>query len=304
MKKALLIPVFIGTLLLIALPAPWHGIYAKSTNGLVVLLTDYGQRDYYVGALKGAIYATYPKARIDDISHDVTPFDIWEGAYTLLLAAKEFPEGTVFVAVVDPGVGTNRRNMVLETKDGKFFVAPDNGLLTFVAEGMGVANVREIRNRALMRAMESFSSTFHGREILGPVGAHLAAGVPMDRLGPEMKDFVRLKIPRAQVRDGRISGQVVRIDRYGNVVTNITEHHLQEAGIKRGDQLSVSLGGKRLEVRLVSTYGDVPEGERLCHLESHKFLEVAINLANLAKTLGVSVGDEVVVCRAGNKKEK
>ena len=248
-----------------------------------------------MGALKGAIYAIYPEARIDDITHHVTPFNIWEGAYTLFLAAKEFPPGTVFVAVVDPGVGTDRKNIVLKTKDGKFFVAPDNGLLSFVAEEMGVASVREIRNRAYMRPIELSSSTFHGRDIFGPVGAHLAAGVPMNQIGPEMKDFVRLKIPRAELSDGKILGQVIRIDGFGNVVANIREHHLKEAGIKRGDLLGVSLGEHKFHVRFVSTYGDVPEGEKLCHLESHKLLEIAINMGHLAKTFGVHVGDRVVV---------
>lgn len=303
MKKTLLAACLIGTLFFVVLPTSWGASHRKTTNGLIVLLTDYGQRDYYVGALKGVIYSIYPNARIDAITYYVTPFNIWEGAYTLALAAKEFPRGTVFVAVVDPGVGTDRKNIVIETRDGKFFVAPDNGLLTFVVEEMGVVGVREIKNKAYMRPIESSSSTFHGRDIFGPVGAYLAAGVPMNQLGPEMKEFVKLEIPRARVRNGKILGQVVRIDRYGNVIANISDHHLKELGIKRGELLSLTLGGHTFHVRFVGTYGDVPKGEKLCHLESHKLLEVAINMGHLAKTFNVSVGDKVILYRTSHDKE-
>lgn len=303
MRKALLGASLVALLFFALLPTSWDSGVTKSTNGLVILLTDYGERDHYVGALKGAIYAINPHARIDSITHHVTPYNIWEGAYTLALAAKAFPRGTVFVAVVDPGVGTERRNVVLETKDGKFFVAPDNGLLTFVAEEMGIARIREIKNRAYMRSMESSSSTFHGRDIFGPVGAYLAAGIPVNQLGPEMKGFVRLKIPRAKVSGRNVLGQVVRIDVYGNVVSNISALHLQQVGIDRGSLLRVTLAGQPFQVRFVSTYGDVPEGEKLCLLESHNLLEMAINRGHLAKNLDVNVGDKLVVYGGGDGKE-
>lgn len=276
--------------------------YKKRTNGLIVLLTDYGLSDYYVGALKGSIYAIYPEARINDITHQICPFEIWEGAYTLSLAAKAFPKGTVFIAVVDPGVGTVRRPIVLETKDGKFFIAPDNGLLTFVAEEMGVCCIREIKNRSYMRQTESFSQTFHGRDIFGPVGAHVAAGVPISALGPERKAFVKFKIPRASVVNGKILGQVLRVDIFGNVVTTIRELHLKAAGIQQGSVILVTLGEQTFSVRFVTTYGDVPKGESLCLLDSQKQLEFAINRGHLAKYLGIRSGDQVVI--HGTSKEK
>jgi S-adenosylmethionine hydrolase len=275
----------------------------KAFNGLVVLLTDYGHSDYYVGALKGSIYSVYPEARIDDITQQVTPFNIWEGAYTLSLAAKEFPKGTVFIAVVDPGVGTGRKAIVLETEDGKLFVAPDNGLLTFVAEEMGVAGIWEIKNKAYMRPKRSFSATFHGRDIFGPVGAYLASGLPLSRVGTEMNDFVRLKIPRAIVRNGKIKGQVIRVDIYGNVITNISDDLLNEAGIRLGDLVIVNLSEHTFPVRFVRTYGEVPKGEKLCHLESRKLLEVSLNMGHLANQLGINVGDQVVVYREGHDKK-
>jgi len=292
-----IIIVLVCVLLLPSLPYSYDG----NTNGLIVLLTDYGQRDYYVGALKGAIYSIYPEARIDDISHHVTPFNIWEGAYTLSLAAKEFPKGTIFVAVVDPGVGTDRKAIVLETKDHKYFVAPDNGLLTFVAEEMGVLNIREIKNRAHMRPTHSSSATFHGRDVFGPIRAHLAAGVPMSALGPEVKSIVRLRVPRAKLENGKILGQVLRVDTFGNVVTNISVLHLKEAGIVQEDILVLSVRKNRFHVRFLRTYGDVPKGRKLCLLESHKLLEIAINMGNLAKTYNIRAGDMVVIHRSDNQ---
>jgi len=303
-KNIYLAALLTAFLISILLPASWVIGVNKATNGLVVLLTDYGHSDYYVGALKGSIYSVYPEARIDDITHQVTPFNIWEGAYTLSLAAKEFPRGTVFIAVVDPGVGTGRKAIVLETKDNKFFVSPDNGLLTFVAEEMGVRSIREIRNKAYMRPKESFSATFHGRDIFGPVGAYLASGVPMSSVGPEMHDFVRLKIPRAKVRNGQIRGQVIRVDIYGNVVTNISDSLLNEAGIKQGNLITVNLNEHTFPVKFVITYGDVPKGEKLCHLESRRLLEVSINKSHLAKTLGINVGDQIIIYREGNDKNE
>ena len=286
------------------LSASWVFGINRATNGLVVLLTDYGQSDYYVGALKGSIYSVYPEARIDDITHQVTPFNIWEGAYTLSLAAKEFPKGTVFIAVVDPGVGTGRKAIVLETKDNKLFVAPDNGLLTFVAEEMGTHSIREIRNKAYMRPKESFSTTFHGRDIFGPAGAYLASGVPISSVGPEINDFVRLKIPRAKLRNGKIQGQVIRVDIYGNVITNISDSLLGEAGIKLGDLITIKLSGQTFPVRFVRTYGDVPKGEKLCHLESRRLLEVSINMGHLAKTFGIHVGDQIVIYHEKSDKKE
>lgn len=303
-KNKHLIEFLAAFLISVLLPASWVFGINKATNGLVVLLTDYGHSDYYVGALKGSIYSIYPEARIDDITHQVTPFNIWEGAYTLSLAAKEFPKRTVFIAVVDPGVGTGRKAIVLETKDGKFFVSPDNGLLTFVAEEMGVLSIREIRNKAYIRPKESFSATFHGRDIFGPVGAYLASGAPISSVGPEMNDFVRLKIPRAKIRNRKIRGQVIRVDIYGNVITNISDSLLNEAGISLGDLITVTLNEQTFLVRFVRTYGDVPKGEKLCHLESRRLLEVSINMGHLAKTLDISIGDQVVIYGEGDDKKK
>jgi S-adenosylmethionine hydrolase len=206
---------------------------------------------------------------------------------------------------VDPGVGTGRKAIVLETKNHKLFVAPDNGLLTFVAEEMGVSSIREIKNKAYMRPKESFSATFHGRDIFGPVGAYLASGVPISSVGPEMHDFVRLKIPRAEMRNGKICGQVIRVDVYGNVITNISDSLLNEAGIRLGDLITVTLNEHTFTVRFIRTYGDVPEGEKLCHLESRRLLEISINKGHLAKTLGINVDDQIVVYHKGNdQKEK
>lgn len=167
--------------LLLILLTSWAG---AKPNGMVILLTDYGADSIYVGVLKGAIYSRFPQAKVDSISHSVAPFDVVAGAYMLAEACKEFPAGTVFCCIVDPGVGTARKGIALETNTGQVFVGPDNGLMGLVAERDGVKQVRETSNKALWRAGVT-STTFHGRDIFGPVAAALASGVPIEELDPK-----------------------------------------------------------------------------------------------------------------------
>ncbi|MFB0545837.1 MAG: S-adenosyl-l-methionine hydroxide adenosyltransferase family protein, partial [Anaerolineae bacterium] len=235
-------------------------------NGLIALLTDYGEKDFYVGAVKGVIYSTFPEARVVDITHQVTPFEIHEGAVTLWLAARTFPPGTVFVAVVDPGVGTERRAIALETRNGLFFVAPDNGLLTLVMQEFGVREIREITNEEWMRQPVSY--TFHGRDIFAPVGAQLAQGSPLAEVGPIVTDPIWLPIEGARVEEDRVVGQVLMIDQYGNMQANITQDLLAQIGLSVGDAVSVQVGEVVEASQFLRTYGDVPEGEDLIFIAS------------------------------------
>jgi S-adenosylmethionine hydrolase len=265
-----------------------------NTNGLVVMLTDFGEKDFYVGAMKGAIYSTYEKARIDSITHQITKFDIAEGAYTLARAAAEFPSGTVFVAVVDPGVGSERKPIALKTKDGKYFVGPDNGLFTLVIEEFGLAELREITNPALMRKSQ-LSSTFHGRDIFGPVAAHLAAGIPLEEVGPIMKNYVNLKIQQARVVNGQIIGEISSIDEYGNTITNISQQLFDEAGFKRGDVLNIQFdNGSIIKCQYSKTYSDVPVGQYVCLFGTSGF-EIAINQGNFAEKLNLKSRMKVTI---------
>lgn len=253
---------------------------ALQPNGVVALLTDYGADSLYVGMLRGAIAAKRIDVRTVDLTHSVPAYDILTGAFMLAEGCSAFPEGTVFCAVVDPGVGTDRRVLVLRTRRNQVFVAPDNGLLTVVAERDGVAEAREGVNRDLWSDAESH--TFHGRDIFGPLAAALAAGAPVASAGPDLPDFIRFEVPQARIRDGAIEGVVLRSDPYGNLVTNIPATLLAEADIAPDARLRVTLGEETFEVPFKTTYSDVPAGERLALVQSAGFLELAVNLGSLA----------------------
>ena len=254
-------------------------------NGLIIMITDFGVKDFYVGAMKGAMYKVFPQAKIDEISHGVSKFNIKEGAYTLAKAAPEFPTGTVFVGVIDPGVGTQRKPIAMKTKNGNYFVAPDNGLLTLIDGLMGVAEVREITNRAIMR-QDVQSSTFHGRDIFGPAAAHLAKGFAFEKIGPVLKEYVRLPISFAEIVDNTIVGQIDVIDEYGNVITNIRPDLFEKSDIQIGQTIEVEFSHKRSVLcKYVKAYGDAPVGSGVGLFGSGGVFEVAINQGNLAKSL-------------------
>lgn len=278
--------------------AAWaQGADAASPNGRVAMLTDYGTDSLYVGLLKGAMYSKNPDVRIDSITNDVPAFDIVAGAYLLAEGCQTWPKGTVFCCVVDPGVGTPRKPIVMATKNGWWFVAPDNGLLTLVAERYGVAELRECANAALWRG-GNLSTTFHGRDIFGPVAAAVAGGVPMNEIGPILADFVRLDLPKARVEDGAAHGAVVRIDTYGNMITSIRAEDLEALGIRKGDGVDITVGRERYAAPYVTTYGEVPPGDRLLVVQSSGFVELAANMNSLAESLGEELRAPVIVRKA------
>ncbi|MBW2148459.1 MAG: SAM-dependent chlorinase/fluorinase [Deltaproteobacteria bacterium] len=262
--------------------------------GLVAVITDFGTTDFYIGAMQGAMYTVNPLVRIATITHEVEPFNVVEGSYILTQAAREFPSGTVFLAVVDPGVGTGRRPIVLQTRDEKLFVAPDNGLLTGVMEAFGVAHAYEITNRSLMR-QGTISATFHGRDLYGPVAAHLSGGTKPSEVGPEITDPVRLPIVKARREEETLVGFVVHVDRYGNLITNITGILAKEAGLVPGAQVCITIGEHRLSATFTDTYNDVPKGDWLALVNAEHVVEIACNLANAARTIGAAAGAQLRV---------
>jgi len=265
-------------------------------NGMVVLLTDYGTDSIYVGILKGAIYTKWPQARVETLTNSVPSFDIEAGGALLAEACREWPAGTTFCCVVDPGVGTDRRAVALETGAGQFFVAPDNGLLTAVMARDGVQQAREATNRQYWRE-GVVSSTFHGRDVFGPVSASVAQGTPLRKLGSPAKDLVTLAIPAPGVKGSEALGRVRRIDPYGNVVTDITEAMLAELGVELGDRLAVSIGDYAYEAPFEKTYASVPEGEVLVLLQSTGVMECAVNLGSLAALSGATFHAQVRIRR-------
>ena len=256
-------------------------------NGMVILHTDYGADSVYVGMLKGAIYNRFPEARIDTFTNSIPPFDIALGAQMLEEGAPYYPAGTVFCCVVDPGVGTERRGIVIETESGHYFVAPDNGLLTGVINALGARSIHVIENRAYWRDGRE-STTFHGRDIFGPVAASIASGVALAEIGDaiDAEQIFRIEIARSEMRDNIIYGQVMRVDEYGNVVTNVPETQVENLGIGMGDSMFITLGEHAFSVPLVRTYAEVPPGDRLACVQSFNLIELAVNMDSLANQIG------------------
>jgi S-adenosylmethionine hydrolase len=267
-----------------------------SVENLVVLLTDFGTSDFYVGALEGSIYSANPNVRISTITHQVAAFDVAEGSYILAEAAREYPAGAVFAADVDPSAGEYERSIVLLTEDGKLFVGPDNGLFTGVMNELGVASVREITNHSLT-GRESASATFKGIGIYGPVAGHLASGTDPALVGPEIFDPARIDVAEAELDDGTLVGIVVHVDHWGNLITNIPQELVDGADLSPGDRIEISTGGEKVDGVFGTTYGDVPPGEWVTFVSSMGQLEIAINMASAADALGVFAGAEVRVGR-------
>ncbi|MBW2182394.1 MAG: SAM-dependent chlorinase/fluorinase [Deltaproteobacteria bacterium] len=267
---------------------------AFASKKIIALLTDLGSKDFYVGAMKGIIYSICPEVTVVDITHQITPYNLQEGSRTLYHTAKEFPPGTIFVAVVDPVTGTKRRPMVLLTLDGKYFVGPDNGIFSLVFREVGVRKIYQIKNPKWLR-QKGVSKTFHGRDIFAPVAAHLAAGWPVEEVGPEIKAYSLLSSKPAKRRGNRIEGEVTAADRYGNVILNIPGKLFEEFGIKRGTRLQVHFKNKKLMIKWAATYGEVPEGEGVILISGGGFLELAVNRGNAARKYGLEVGEAVIL---------
>lgn len=253
-----------------------------------------------MGAIKGAIISINPSASIVDITHEIPKHDIRAAAFTLAKAAETFPKSSIFVVVVDPGVGTKRRCVLLRTRNGMFFIGPDNGVFTLVAERFGVAEAYEISNKSLMRPQ--ISATFHGRDIMAPIAAHLSLGLRPSEVGPKIKNFKRLRIPKPKLVKGEVFGHIMNVDNFGNIVTNIGANLMRF--VEFGELLRVSTKGKSIEAKFVKTFGDVSTGENLCYIGSAGSLEIARNREDLASSLGVKSGDEVRVRRCVKRRKR
>jgi S-adenosyl-L-methionine hydrolase (adenosine-forming) len=258
------------------------------TSPVITLLTDFGHRDYYVGAVKGVMLRHAPDAMLVDITHDIPPQDVLSGAFVLQLASREFPPGTIHLAVVDPGVGTERRALAVQTR-GSVYVAPDNGLLSLVINSG--SRVRCVTHPALRAA--AVSDTFHGRDLFAPAAAQLAAGFPFDQVGPLIHDPVDLAPLPATVTPGIVTGQIIYVDGFGNLVTNIDAASVGALG----PQVSVHLPDGTALYGLSRTYADVVHGELLALLGSAGLLEISARNGSARTILGLGRGDTVRVER-------
>jgi S-adenosyl-L-methionine hydrolase (adenosine-forming) len=263
---------------------------AQSSKPTIVFMTDFGTLDDAVAICKGVMYSIAPEARIVDITHQVTPFSILDGARFLYGATPYYPAGTVFVVVVDPGVGSTRKAVVVKSKRGQYFVLPDNGLITLVEQRDGIDAAREITNPTWMIGGR-LSSTFHGRDIFSPTGAHLARGEDWKQVGPEVavKDMVRLDVKKVTL-DGRgLSAEVIATDGpYGNLVTNIDADDFLKLGYQRGERVQLVVGDKKITMPYVKTFSDVPLKQPLLYVDSRGHVGLAINQGNFADTYGIT----------------
>lgn len=258
---------------------------------IVAMLTDFGTADHYVGAMKGVVLSICPDATIVDLTHGVAAHDVLAGSLELAACWRLFPPGTVFLAVVDPGVGTSRRGIAAEAGEYRF-VAPDNGVLTAVFNQCPPKRVVSLTERRYARA--TISKTFEGRDRFAPAAGWLARGVEVAALGSAVKDYATLDIPQATDIAGRVSGCVLSVDRFGNLVTNIPRSLLDR--VVAGGAITIQVGPHRIG-SLVETYADAPPGEPCALVGSTDRLEIAVNGGRAVDLLNAAPGTEVVVVR-------
>ena len=275
---------------------------AKKYPATIVFMTDFGVIDDSVAICRGVMYGVAPDVRIVDLTHEVTPFSILDGARFLDGAAPYYPAGTVFVVVIDPGVGSTRKAIVARSKRGQYFVLPDNGLLTLLEQHDGIEAVRVVKNTDWMIGSK-LSSTFHGRDVFSPVGAHLARGDDWSTVGPEMavKDLVRLNLKIAKIDDHGLNADVVATDGpFGNLVTNVTGDDFLKLGYQMGQEVSVKVGGKDLKMKFANTFSDVPLNQPLLYIDSRGLLGLAVNQNSFAATYGIKPPAALFIPRAGH----
>lgn len=259
---------------------------------IITFSSDFGSRGPYVGAVKGTILQICPRARIVDISHEISSHNILEAAFNLACSYAYFPAGTIHLAVVDPGVGSERRGIAVST-DRYRFVGPDNGLFTLVYRREKVKQVISIESERHYR--KTVSSTFHGRDVFGPAAAWMACGTAPDQLGPEVTDWHRLPLNLLQREEsGQVAAVVLQVDRFGNVITSVHDHELRDLLGYQPELVEFSAGGRRIG-RRCRTYAEAPAGEIVYLKGSSGYYEMAVSEQSAARILGLKVGDPVQV---------
>jgi S-adenosylmethionine hydrolase len=253
---------------------------------MITLTSDFGLKDPYVAEMKGVILTINPKTTIVDISHDIEKFNIRMAAFILASAAPYFPENTVHLAVVDPEVGTNRRAILIHTKKS-FFVGPDNGILVLAAQKQGIKKAYQLTNPQLM--LPKITSTFHGRDIFAPAAAYLKKGIKPAEFGPEINDLIQPEFACINRNGDSIIGEVIHIDDFGNIITNINEKDIQN-GCK-----IVTMGAPLVSLKLTfdKTYAQAKSREPIAVVGSHGFVEIAVNQCNAAEKFHVKAGDKI-----------
>ena len=272
---------------------------ANAPRSTIVFITDFGTANDAVAICKAVIANIAPDARIMDITHQVTPYQIEEGARFLAAVSPYYPAGTVFLGVIDPGVGTSRKAIIVKTKKDQYFVVPDNGLITPVIDRDGLDSAHEITNTTWMLT-PAVSSTFHGRDIFSPAAAHLAAGWDYTIAGPVVPQLVRLSPKTAVVEEKGITGDIIGLDDpFGSLVTNIQGDDFRALGYAVGDKVSFLLNGKALVLPFGKTFMDVPVGDSLLYQDSRGRIAIAVNQGNYSKKFGIEPPGTIFIPRKG-----
>ena len=268
---------------------------------LLVLMSDFGESERFVASMKGVAVGVDRGIQIHDLTHQIEPFNIWQASYVLAGAIDYWPEGTVFVCVVDPGVGTKRRSVVVRTRSGHYVVTPDNGTLTLIAERQGIDALRQIDEKANRRPGSEASHTFHGRDVYAYTGARLAAGViDFEGVGPPLDSTVlKFQYQRAQaVSDSTVIGNVTHVEKpFGNIVTNIPQSLVDEMGISPGNQsklvVEIAQAGNKVfaeNLPYMKSFGFVEMGEPLVYVDSEQIIGLAINNGDFAEHFSITAG--------------
>jgi S-adenosylmethionine hydrolase len=257
---------------------------------IITLTTDYGTNDHLVGAVKGVILKIQPEAQIVDINHNVLPYDVLDGALSIGAVYRYFPARTVHVVVVDPGVGTPRRP-IIATINNQYFVAPDNGVLSLVYGREDPILVHHITSGHYF--LKPVSATFHGRDIFAPVAAWLTKNWQTEAFGEVVEDYTKFAVPKPKAQTGTLRGAVLRVDHFGNLMTNFTPEDMPEL-MREPGAITMTVGGKPVK-KLVETFADGPVNEAVAVFGSSGFLEIALNKGNAAVALGATRGAEVIV---------
>ena len=261
---------------------------------IITLTTDFGLKDPYAAEMKAAILSICPNATIVDVTHEIAKFNIRMGAFMLASAVPYFPKGSVHVAVVDPGVGTRRRPIVIQTQRS-FFVGPDNGLLVLAAEKQGILRVHELTNPRFM--LPKVSNTFHGRDIFAPAAAHLLNGVKPAEFGPEIREVAKPEFAEVTRKNNLLLGEALHVDGFGNIITNINEKEVAQSHVKGA--LTVELASYKLKLKLGKAYGEAEPQEPLALIGSHGFLEIALNQGSAAAKFETKPGDKIKLVLQG-----
>lgn len=257
---------------------------------ILTYLSDFGTKNNYVAQMK-AVALSMTDTKIVDITHEITPQNIREGAFVLQTAAPFFPIGTVHIAVVDPGVGTTRKGLVITTTS-QILIGPDNGLLIPTARLLGNYTVYEIQNPRLMNY--NISNTFHGRDIFTPIAAHILNGILFEEIGPVITDYVNLDFGTPEITNKTATGKIIYIDSFGNIITNIDGSKLRKI-LDFDKKIMLFIGDKRKEIKFVKSYGFVKKGEILATIGSSNRLEISMNQENASSKLGVKPDDEIKI---------